>query len=44
MNHVHPSTSIITNDGNVEFKDAQICGRNIPLKELRVELLNKQEN
>ena len=31
-------------DGNVEFKDGQICGRKLPLKELRVELLNKQEN
>ena len=33
--------SIITKE---EFKDAQICGRKIPLKELQVELLNKQEN
>ena len=40
----HFTKSVITNDGNVEFKDAQICGRKIPLKELRVELLNKQES
>ena len=35
--------SVITNDGNVEFSNVQICGRKIPLHDIRVALLKKQE-
>ena len=35
--------SILTNDGNVEIQSFQICGRKIPLIELRKTLLHKQQ-
>ena len=35
--------SMITKDGKVEFRSVEICGRKIPLNELRARLLKKQE-
>ena len=32
----HFTKSIVTSEGNVEFKDVQMCGRKIPLYEIRV--------
>ena len=35
--------SIITKDGNAKFRSVQICGRKIPLNDLRTTLLKRQE-
>ena len=35
--------SVITKDGNIEFKSVQICGRKISLNDLRATFLKKQE-
>lgn len=35
--------SIITKDGKVEFTSVEICGRKIPLNELRATILKRQE-
>ena len=42
---VHPTLtkSIVNNDGNIEIKTIEICGRKIPLIELRQNLLKKHE-
>ena len=39
----HLTKSVITSEGNVEIKDVHICGRKLPLCDIRVALLKKQE-
>ena len=40
----HLTKSVITSEGNVQFKDVSICGRKIPLKDIRVALLKKMKD
>lgn len=40
----HLTKSVVTNEGDVEFTDVEICGRKIPLHDIRIALLRKHES